>query len=209
MTPSTAERPVRTRGEGRTRLLRCALRLFALHGYAATSIRMIARAARVSPALLYNWYDGKEALLRAIFEESRREIRASLASVPGAPGTREGLEALVRAVMGLVRKDPDVWRLSYQLRVQPDVLADAGEHAGLWSDALLPHAVRLLGGAGSAAAEAGARVLLAAIDGAAQHYVSDPEGYPLDEVTDAIVRHLVHEAPVGPRTRTGQPTPAS
>jgi AcrR family transcriptional regulator len=187
-TVMTWRKPIR--GEGRTKLLRSALHLFAQHGYAATSVRMIAREAGVSQALLYNWYDGKEALLRAIFERSRAEVRAALKVALGAPTARQGLEVLVKSALRIVREEEDVWRLSYQLRLQPDVLADLGGEIGLWSDVIVPHAVRLFGGTASARAQAEAHVLFAALDGAAQHYVSDPEHYPLDDVADALIRRF-------------------
>jgi AcrR family transcriptional regulator len=182
------------RGEGREKILRSARHLFAQHGYAATSVRRIAREAGVSQALLYNWYTGKEALLRAIFEQSRTEVRAALAVSLTTPTARQGLEVLVRSALRIVREQEDVWRLSYQLRLQPEVLGDTGADRGLWADLIVPHAVRLLVASGCKRAEAEAHVLYAALDGAAQHYVRDPRHYPLDDVAETIIRRFVRPA---------------
>ncbi len=67
-----ARRPVgRPRGDGRPHLTRnavflAAAQLIAEHGYAGTSIRMIARAAEASPASLFNLFTGKDELLNAL-----------------------------------------------------------------------------------------------------------------------------------------------
>ena len=58
------------RQESRERILDAALRLFARYGYAATPVRRIAEEAGVSQGLLYNYFDGKESLLRALFEQT-------------------------------------------------------------------------------------------------------------------------------------------
>ena len=47
----------------RTAILHRAAQLFAQHGYAGTSINMIAAACQVSKALLYHYYADKEAIL--------------------------------------------------------------------------------------------------------------------------------------------------
>ncbi len=67
-----ARRPVgRPRGDGKPHLTRpavfmAAARLIAEHGYAGTSVRMIAQAAETSPASLFNLFANKEALLNAL-----------------------------------------------------------------------------------------------------------------------------------------------
>lgn len=179
---------------GRKRIVQSALHLFAQHGYAATSVREIAREAGVSQALLYNWYRSKEALLEAIFERSRRNVRASLRTALKQRLNGGGLEMLVRSALQVMRKNQSVWRLSHQLRLQPEVLPEIGD-ADLWSDVLVPEATRLLQEAGSTRAAVEARALVAALDGAAQSYIRDPEAYPLEEVTEVIVHRFAPGAP--------------
>lgn len=47
------------------KLLAVSLRLFVRRGFAGTTIRDIAKAARVSPALIFHHFDSKEAILKA------------------------------------------------------------------------------------------------------------------------------------------------
>jgi AcrR family transcriptional regulator len=189
--PRSPEQFDEMRERSRERILQSALALFAGRGFGATTVRMIAEAAGVSQGLLYNYYDGKRGLLRAVFERGLEEVREDLVAATVARSPREGLALLVRSAFETLRANPDFWRLSYQLRMQPDVLADLGDQVGAWAEAIRSQIERLLRAAGAADAPVRARSLFAAIDGAAQHYVLDPERYPLGEVADDLIRLLV------------------
>lgn len=66
---ATAERSISpTEGGGATRqlLLDCALELFAAHGFAGTSMRMLARAAGLRESSIYNHFAGKDALYQQV-----------------------------------------------------------------------------------------------------------------------------------------------
>ena len=189
--PRTPEQFDQIREESRERILVAALRLFARHGFAATSVRMIAEDAGISQGLLYNYYDGKESLLRAIFERSMTDVRASFASAATAATPRKAVELLVRSAFDIVRGHRDFWQLSYQLRMQPQVLTGLARESRRWTDEIRAQLEQLLERAGVSDPAVEARVLFAAIDGAAQHYVLDPARYPLDDVAEEIVRRFL------------------
>lgn len=189
--PRTPEQFDQMREESRERILDGALRLFARNGYSTTSVRMIAEEVGISQGLLYNYYDGKQALLRAIFERSMRDVNASFARAARAATPRKAIEELVRSAFEIVRDHREFWQLSYQLRMQSQVLTGLAPESRLSSDEIRAQIERLLRSAGVDDAAVEARVLFAAIDGAAQHYVLDPKRYPLDDVAAAIVRRFV------------------
>lgn len=60
--------PEGTAGERRIQILEVALKLFAERGVEGTTIKQIAERADISVGLLYHYFDGKTALLQAIFE---------------------------------------------------------------------------------------------------------------------------------------------
>src|SRR5690554_7710616 len=92
------------REQSRTKILEGALRLFAHHGYAATSVRRIAEEAGVSQGLLYNYFDGKEGLLRAMFERSTEDVERSLADAEAGETPQARIERLVRSAFAIVRE---------------------------------------------------------------------------------------------------------
>jgi AcrR family transcriptional regulator len=186
--PRSDEQFERMRDQSRERILRSALTLFARHGFANTSVRMIAEEAGVSQGLPYNYFDGKQALLRAIFERSMEEVQEDLTAASGAASPERSLALLIRSAFQTLRASTDFWRLSYQVRMQPEVLAGLGEQVAAWAAAIPAQIEALLRRGGSADAGAQARVVFAAIDGAAQHYVLDPDRYPLDRVAEQMIR---------------------
>jgi AcrR family transcriptional regulator len=196
--PRTPAQFDRMREESRRRIVDAALALFARHGYAATTVRMIAEEAGAAQGLLYNYFDGKQALLQAIFEQGMRDVEEDIATASGAGTPQQALERLIRAAFETLRDNTDFWRLSYQIRMQPEVLSGLGEQVHAWSGAILARIASMLAGAGSPEADARARVVFAAIDGAAQHYVLDPDRYPLGDVVEQMIRLAVPlAAPAG------------
>jgi AcrR family transcriptional regulator len=186
MSPRTAEQNEQIRTESRQRIVDEALALFAQHGYAGTSVRMIADAAGISPGLLYNYFENKQALLHAIFEESMADVRASFAMADEAPPTQR-LEQLVRGSFAILRRNITFWKLSYGVRMQPAVLAGLGPELHEWTAVIRRTLQGYLRDAGVARPDVAAAALFALIDGVSQHYVLDPERYPLDAVTDLVV----------------------
>lgn len=57
---------VEAEGSTRERLLDVALQLFAQHGFAGTSMRMIARGAELRESSIYNHFGGKDELYREV-----------------------------------------------------------------------------------------------------------------------------------------------
>ncbi|HEX6135706.1 MAG TPA: TetR/AcrR family transcriptional regulator [Longimicrobiales bacterium] len=195
--PRTTEQLEPVRVASRELILTTALELFARHGYAATSVRMIAREAGISLGLLYNYYDGKEALLRAVFERTMADVQASFAESAGGATAAERLERLIRSAFAIVAEHLSFWRLTYQIRMQQGVLEGLDDELRKWTGAVRLQLEELLRGLDSSSPEVEARVLFAAIDGAAQHFAMDPDGYPVDDVAATLIARFLPHNPGG------------
>jgi AcrR family transcriptional regulator len=189
--PRSREQLEVVRDESRRRIVETALRLFAERGYASTSVRMIAAEAGISQGLLYNYFDGKEALLRAIFERGMSDVGESFERAERGASPEVRIERLVRAAFEIVADHLPFWRLTYQLRLQPGVMSGLAAEVRAWSEAIRARLEPLLRATGAPRPESEARLLFAAIDGVAQHYAMDPDGYPIDEVAGVLVRKFV------------------
>jgi AcrR family transcriptional regulator len=186
MTPRTAAQNEQVKAATRQRILDAALGLFAEHGYAGTSVRMIADGAGMSLGLLYNYFDGKQALLQAIFEESMADVRESFERADAVPPA-ERLEQLLRGSFAILRRNMQFWRLSYGVRMQPAVLTGLGPELHEWTATILRTLEGYLRDAGVSRPAVEAAVLFAVIDGVSQHYVLDPDRYPLEAVIELVV----------------------
>jgi len=92
---------------GRDSILRQAMRAFAEHGIDSTSLREIARAAQVSPALVVHHFGGKEGLVAAVDEAALREFGDAYAAGEPVEGP-ELLRRRAEQTAGVMRECPDV-----------------------------------------------------------------------------------------------------
>lgn len=183
--PRSAAANQELREASRARILDAALTLFAERGYASTPVDAIVAAAGISPGLLYHYFPGKLDLLRAIFEASMTDVKASFAAADAAPGDR--LAALLRAAAAIVRQRRRFWALSYGVRMQREVLAALGPDVFAWTAEIHQVLERYLREAGWPNPAHEALLLFAQIDGLHQHYVLDPDRYPVDALTERLV----------------------
>lgn len=193
MSPRTPEQNQALRDETRGRIIRAALALFSGNGYERTTVKAIAEAAGVAQGLMYSHFAGKEELLRAIFQQSIQDVYASFALAASGAAGPPTVEAIIRAAFATVRERLDFWRLSYGVRMQQPVLAALGPELPAWVETIRQTLERSLRAAGVSAPEVEARLLFAAIDGVCQHYVIDPEGYPLEAVVEALVARYTRQ----------------
>jgi AcrR family transcriptional regulator len=177
--------------ERKTAILEAARTLFARRGYAATSMRAIAEAADVSLGLAYNYFSGKEDLLRAIIEHGVSQVRATFDKLDGTSSPEERLRRFVRASLGTVRRHRAFWQVLYGLRHQPRALEALGTDLDALNATIHDRLRDILSAVGDDAPDESARLLYAAIDGVGQHCVRDPKTYPLDAVANQIVERFL------------------
>lgn len=111
----------------RDSLLQAASELFAAHGYAGTSVNMLARQVGISPAALYWHFDNKETLLFTLLSESMDEFDRIIDDVPDDISPEEQLRALATAHTRAITDRPKVKRA-----------AGAGLSSGQLSESLSP-----------------------------------------------------------------------
>lgn len=184
--PRTAAQNETLRSSTRERLLGAALTLFARDGYSAVGVRAIAAEAGVATGLLYSHFPGKEALLRAIFEQRMADVARSFALADAAEPTGR-LAALVRGSVQIVRAHLDFWRLGYATRTQPSVVAALGTALTDWNATILQTLRRYVAECGSPDPDADACALFAQIDGMCQHFALDADRYPIDAVAERVI----------------------
>lgn len=126
--PADGTRPAKsTRSRGRPKLevvaeiesnlLAIALKEFVKHGYGATSMTRIVKAAGISKTTLYSRFSSKEQLFRAIMEQQIDRIggATALRPQPGKPNLERGLKAYANRMLDISLKGDllEVNRLVY------------------------------------------------------------------------------------------------
>lgn len=198
MAPRTPAQNEALRSATRAKILDGALIAFSRHGFEAASVRLIASEAGVAQGLLYSHFQGKEKLLRAIFERSMDDVRASIQAA--GPPSVPTLEGLIRSSFAILRRNLGFWRLTYAIRMQEPVLKALGPRMQAWSQEIMSALEALFRAESADHPAVEAAILFATIDGISQHYALDPERYPLDPVAEALIAKYR-------RTRTSDPPP--
>lgn len=103
-------------------IVKAALKLFSAHGYGSASVRDIARAAKVSPALLYNFFDSKEDVLKEIISRGFDDIKESLKAYKTNIKAEKAIEIHILSTIEIIKHNSEFWRLLHSIRLQNKVL---------------------------------------------------------------------------------------
>jgi AcrR family transcriptional regulator len=91
MTPPTAlaGKRARNKAHNRAAILEAAREVFAEEGYDAAGVRDIIRRTELASGTFYNYFPDKEAVFRAVLDESAQEVRRRLRTVRAGARTLE------------------------------------------------------------------------------------------------------------------------
>jgi AcrR family transcriptional regulator len=96
--PARSGRRERRREETAQRLLDAAVRLFADHGYANTTVEAITEAADVGKGTFFNYFPGKELVLAALAQRQVEKIAAAASHIDPALPVRAQIRAVVHQI---------------------------------------------------------------------------------------------------------------
>jgi len=174
--------------------------LFAARGYAATSMRDIAKALDLQGGSLYAHILSKEALLAAIVQQASERFHGAVRPLAEGPGTAsERLRAMIRAHVQVVTEAPSKAKV---FLFEWTFLGPARrEQVALARDAYQAHFERVLAegvtsgelALGEADPKLAATYLLSALNGIAHWYHPDGPLTP-DEVADRYAGLFLHGA---------------
>lgn len=93
----------------RSRILAAGRRCFAAHGYGATTNKMIADRADLTPAAIYFHFGGKQQVFVAALRETQEHVFARMVEAVDAEATFVGkVHAMLETSLAVMRDDPDI-----------------------------------------------------------------------------------------------------
>jgi AcrR family transcriptional regulator len=104
----------------RARVVGAAERLFATHGYEGVTLRGLAKDLGQSPTAAYRYFDGKAAIFTAARTAAyHRFSEAQERATREGTNPADSLDRLGSAYVEFARRDPDAYRLMFELK-QPE-----------------------------------------------------------------------------------------
>ena len=105
----------------REQILDVAVRVFALNGFHSTSMNDVADAAGVTKPVLYQHFESKQDLYRALLEEAGSRLRSAITdAVAGTTSGKQQTELGFKAYFRWVADDHDAFLLLFGLRANRD-----------------------------------------------------------------------------------------
>jgi len=121
MSPRTSKQYKEIREEKIALIMDTALEHFANEGYYTTTINHIAKHAGISKGLMYNYFESKEALLKAIISKSITEVLNYFDTDGDGYLSEDEFEFFIRKVNVMLKEKRSFWRLFFQLLMQNEV----------------------------------------------------------------------------------------
>jgi TetR/AcrR family transcriptional regulator len=103
----------------RSRLLDCAIRLFASRGFDAVGVQEVADAAGLKKPTLYHYFGSKAGLLKTLLDETFAELLINLEQIPYNRNVVTSLEAVARAYFDFARARPAFYRMQLSMWFSP------------------------------------------------------------------------------------------
>lgn len=189
MAPKTEDQFEAIRQGSVARIKETALKLFATHGYHNTSISQIAKEAGISKGLMYNYFDGKQALLHDIILEAvevNEKVMVEVMESNDVPF--EQLKKMLYATTEMIKENPQHWKLLSALAFQQDAMKELVDTVQGKQQEFMAMGFRLFSDLGIKDPEKETMLFGAILDGMFFHYTGFPETYPIDDMIEYILK---------------------
>ena len=188
MSPRTKQQFEEIRKTRKDEILSVALELFAQNGYKGTSISQIAKQAKISKGLMYNYFENKEKLLEEIVLEGFNKI-AELElnyNLNSDENPKKKLKEIIGSTLDNLYENLKYWQLYTAILVQPQVQKKFEKMFLEFREQFVSNMAEIFKRLGSDNPEQEAFLLGTHFDGLAINFVAAPEEFPIEEIKTAL-----------------------
>jgi AcrR family transcriptional regulator len=190
MSPRTAEQNKEIRQQTRQKIVDAAFELFAGDGYESTSIAAIARKADISKGLIYHYFNSKQAILEAIFDQLV-EVGDQLLDFPDDFSPADKIRQTLEGTFTFIKEQPEKCRLMIALALQPDTFSNLQSKIDKVNEEQMALYIDILRDLGYEQPELEAYKLGAMLDGFLLGYITMGDAYPLEDMKQKIMEEYV------------------
>ena len=186
MSPRTANQNEEIRKQARQQIRDAAFELFAAKGFANTGVRAIAKEAGVSKGLIYHYFEGKDDILHAIFDDLT-DLGDRAMDFPDNLSSSERLHKMLNMIFGYIKQSTEVLRLMISLALQPDAVEKLKASIEAYNERQIRILAPLFEDLGYESPEAEAYYLAAKLDGITLGYITLGEDYPFEMMKQKVM----------------------
>ncbi len=189
--PKTPEQFDDIRKQKKQLIMNTALELFAENGFHATSISQIARTAKISKGLTYNYFESKNDILEEIMEQGFNEIYDNLDINHDGVLTEDEFIYFIRQNFRLLRENMHYWKLFFSLLLQPKVSVKFAKNYEEKAGPIFRMFYEFIRKNGSKNPEQDLMAVSSMMEGAFLYCVAAPDVFPVDKLEEAVVTNCL------------------
>ncbi len=187
MSPRTEQQFENIRIEKIELIKKSALKLFAENGYQSTSISQIAKQAKISKGLMYNYFKSKENLLHDIMFSGLEDFKNSLIVKDINKINKGEIINFIDVNIDLLKSKPEFYRLYFSLAMQSFIVKLFEDEMQKMFGEIFHKFILYYTQQNEKNPYAKTRFLIAAFDGIGIHYLQDIKNFPLDEARQMMI----------------------
>ena len=168
-------------------ILDAALHVFAEESYQGASMSAVAKRAKVSKGLIYNYFKSKEEILVSLVVDVFDEVMIQLDLNLDKPLDKYGFIKVIEKSVDEVVKNPQRWKLYMSLSFQPDVTPILMEQMMPKIQPFMIAVNNYFMGKGYEDPMTMMRYYSAVLDGVQMHILMDPENFPIEKVKKLMI----------------------
>ena len=190
MSPRTAKQNEEIRRQTRSQIVEAAFELFANEGYAKTSISSVAKKAGISKGLIYHYFDSKQSILEAIFDQLVA-MGEEVLDFPEDFGPADKIRQTLEKTFEFIENETNTGRLMISLALQPEAFSSLKPKLDQVQEKQMVLYKEIMWDLGYDQPELEAYQLGATLDGILLGCVAMGDNYPLQEMKEKIMEEYV------------------
>jgi len=187
MAPRSPQQFAEIREERKHQILEAALSVFAQDSYNGASMAAVAKKAKVSKGLIYNYFKSKEEILVSLVVDVFDEVMIQLDLNLDQPLNKDGFIKVIEKSVDEVVKNPQRWKLYMSLSFQPDVTPILMEQMMPKIQPFMIAVNNYFISKGHEDPMTMMRYYSAVLDGVQMHILMDPENFPIEKVKKLMI----------------------
>jgi len=191
--PRTKDQYSEIRKVSREKILSAALELFAKKGFHATSISQIAKKAKISKGLMYNYFKSKDRLLDELIQNGFAGLEGLGYHITKSTSPEDQLKDYVSAILDNLYSNFTYWQLYLALFMHPDVQKRFEKKMKIFREEFINQFAKLFRKLGAKNPKLEAFLLGTYFDGLVLNFIAAESDFSVEEIKTALLSKYIHK----------------